>query len=87
MIEQRFARRGTPRHPPIKGRSVMKQEPANQVYRFDQNPSVRAERLRKEARGTPHGVRRDELLRRARQIEGLPPVQVPLASPDLVSSK
>jgi len=65
----------------------MKQEPANQVYRFDKNPSVRAERLRKEARGTPHGVRRDELLRRARQIEGLPAVQVPLASPDLVSSK
>jgi hypothetical protein len=29
----------------------------------------RAERLRKEARGTPAGVKRDELLRRALQIE------------------
>jgi hypothetical protein len=65
----------------------MAQEPVNQVYRFDQNPSARAERLRKEARGTPPGVRRDELLRRAQQIEGLPPVQEPLASPDLESSK
>ena len=60
-----------------------KQESLNQVYRFDQNPSARAERLRKEARGTPQGVRRDELLRRAQQIEGLPPVQEPPASPDL----
>ena len=70
----------------------MEQEPLNRVYRFDQNPSARAERLRKEARGTPHGVRRDDLLRRAQQIEGLqieglPAVQVQLASPDPQSSK
>jgi hypothetical protein len=65
----------------------MGQEPLNQVYRFKQSPSARAERLRKEARGTPHGVRRDELLRRAQQIEGLPPVQEPLESPDVESSK
>src|SRR6185312_5900020 len=75
-----------------KERSVMEQESLHRVYRFDQNPSARAERLRKEARGTPHGVRRDDLLRRAQQIEGLqieclPAVQVPLASPDPQSSK
>ena len=46
----------------------MEQESLNRVYRFDQNPSARAERLRKEARGTPHGVRRDDLLRRAKRI-------------------
>jgi hypothetical protein len=28
-----------------------------------------AERLRKEARGTPHGVKRDKLIRQARQAE------------------
>ena len=65
----------------------MAQEPVNQVYRFDQNPSARAERLRKEARGTPPGVRRDELLRRAQQIEGLPAVREPIPSPGLGSSK
>jgi hypothetical protein len=47
----------------------MEQESLNQVYRFDQSPSAQAARLRKEARGTPAGVKRDQLLRRARQIE------------------
>jgi len=47
----------------------MEQEPFNQVYRFDQSPSAQAARLRKEARGTPAGVKRDQLLRRARQME------------------
>lgn len=65
----------------------MEQDSANQVFRFDQEPSARAERLRKEARGTPTGVRRDELLRRARQIEGLSSVREPPASPDLQSFK
>jgi hypothetical protein len=41
----------------------------DQVHRFDNSPPAKAERLRKEARGTPPGVRRDELLRRALQIE------------------
>jgi hypothetical protein len=65
----------------------MEQSPLDQVYRFDQNPSTRAERLRKEARGTPLGVRHDELLRRAQQIEGLSRVQEPLLSSDLRSFK
>jgi hypothetical protein len=47
----------------------MEHTPDNQIYRLDQSPSAQAERLRKEARGTPPGVRRDQLLRRARQIE------------------
>ena len=66
---------------------AMEQSPLDQVYRFDQNPSTRAERLRKEARGTPLGVRRDALLRRAQQVEGLPCVQEAPASPDLQSFK
>jgi hypothetical protein len=41
----------------------------NRIYRFDQTPSARIARLRKEAGGTPPGVRRDELLRRAQQID------------------
>jgi hypothetical protein len=47
----------------------------DQVYRFDQSPSAQAERLRKEARGTPPGVKRDQLLRRAHQIENAARVQ------------
>jgi hypothetical protein len=47
----------------------MEPEPRDRVYRFDESPAARAERLRKEARGTPAGVKRDELLRRARHIE------------------
>jgi hypothetical protein len=61
----------------------MNQLSFDQVYRFDQTPSARAERLRKEARGTPPGVRRDELLRRAQQIENISPAQGPLPSLDL----
>jgi hypothetical protein len=66
---------------------AMEQSPLDQVYRFDQNPSTRAERLRKEARGTPLGVRRDALLRRAQQVEDLSRAQEPLPSPDLQSFK
>ena len=53
----------------------------DQVYRFDECPSAQAERLRKEARGTPPGVKRDQLLRRARQIENAARVQDLLNSP------
>ena len=65
----------------------MDQASLNQVYRFDQAPSARVERLRKEARGTPPGVRRDELLRRVQQIENISPAQEPLASLDLQPPK
>jgi hypothetical protein len=56
---------------------------SDQVYQFDQSPSARVERLRKEARGTPAGVKRDQLLRRARQIESAAITQDRLNSPDL----
>jgi hypothetical protein len=65
----------------------MDQASLNQVYRFDQAPSARVERLRKEARGTPPGVRRDELLRRAQQIENISPAQEPIASLDFQPPK
>jgi hypothetical protein len=54
----------------------MNQELLNEVYRFDQRPSARAVRLRKEARDMPAGVQQDALLRWAQQIES-----------DVVSSK
>lgn len=44
---------------------------SQQVYQFDLSPFAQAERLRKEARGTPAGVKREQLLRRARQIESM----------------
>jgi len=65
----------------------MNQVSLDQVYRFDQTPSARVKRLRKEARGTPPGVRRDELLRRVQQIENISPAQEPLASLDLQPPK
>jgi hypothetical protein len=60
---------------------------ARSSIRFDQTPSARVKRLRKEARGTPPGVRRDELLRRVQQIENISPAQEPLASLDLQPPK
>jgi hypothetical protein len=42
----------------------MVQEPRDKVYRFNEGPAAQAERLRKEARGTPAGVKRDALLGR-----------------------
>jgi hypothetical protein len=51
------------------------------VHRFDNSPPAKAERLRKEARGTPPGVRRDELLRRALQIDTAFQVEEWLKSP------
>jgi hypothetical protein len=58
----------------------------DQVHRFDNSPPAKAERLRKEARGTPPGVRRDQLLRRARQIETTSQVEW-LKSPGLQPPK
>jgi hypothetical protein len=57
----------------------------NQVDPLDENLSEQAERLRKEARGTPPGIERDKLLRRARQIETASHVREWLASPGLRS--
>ena len=40
-----------------------------QTATLDQRLTEQAERLRKEAQGTPPGVARDKLVRRARQAE------------------
>ena len=37
----------------------MEQEARDTVYRFNDSPAARAGRLRKEARGTPAGVKRE----------------------------
>ncbi len=58
-----------PRFRPSDKKSAMEQEARDTVYRFNDSPAARAGRLRKEARGTPAGVKRDALLRRALQIE------------------
>jgi hypothetical protein len=65
----------------------MEEDSANQIYRLDQNSSAQVERLRKEARGTPRGVRRDQLLRRARQIETASRVREWRSSPGLPPPK
>ena len=57
------------------------------VHRFDNSPPAKAERLRKEARGAPPGVRRDELLRRALQIDTAFQVEERLKSPGLQPPK
>jgi hypothetical protein len=46
-----------------------------------------AERLRKEAQGTPHGIDRERLLRRARQADTASHMNQWLASPGLQSPK
>ena len=50
---------------------------------LDQRLEEQAKRLRKEARGTPPGVEREKLLRRARQTETAAHIQEWLSSPGL----
>ena len=54
-----------------------------QTTTLDQRLSEQAERLRKEAQGTPQGVKRDDLLRRARQAETAAHMQEWITSPGL----
>jgi hypothetical protein len=56
-----------------------------QTTTLDQRLSEQAERLRKEAQGTPPGVKRDDLLRRARQAETAAHMQEWITSPGLRS--
>lgn len=64
-----------------------------QRQRFDQNQSledrlaVEAARLRQEARGTPPGVERERLIRRARQAETGSHISGWLRSPGLQPPK
>ena len=50
---------------------------------LDQRLTEQAERLRKEAQGTPPGVMRDQLIRQARQAETASHMQEWLSSPGL----
>jgi predicted trehalose synthase len=50
---------------------------------FDQRMEALAKRLRKEAQGTPPGVEREKLMRRARQAETAAHIQEWLTSPGL----
>ena len=50
---------------------------------LDQRLTEQAERLRKEAQGTPPGVMRDKLIRQARQAETASHIQEWLSSPGL----
>ena len=54
-----------------------------QTTPLDQRLTEQAERLRKEAQGTPPGVQRDKLVRRARQLETASHMQDWLSSPGL----
>lgn len=55
--------------------------PSDEVYRFDQSPWRRPS-VRQEARTAPSGVKRDELLRRAIQIEAAATVKDWSSTPD-----
>lgn len=54
-----------------------------QIDPLDKRLSEEAERLRKEARGTPPGVERDRLIRRARLAETASRMSEWLSSPGL----
>ena len=47
----------------------MDEQQPDGVYRFDHSLTAQADRLRKEAREAPPGVKRDQLLKRAAQLE------------------
>jgi hypothetical protein len=49
--------------------SALQQRRFKELAPLDQRLAEEAERLRKEARGTPRGVEREKLIRRARQAE------------------
>jgi hypothetical protein len=58
-----------------------------QTAPFDQRLSDEAQRLRKEAQGTPPGFERERLIRRARQAETASHVNQWLSSPGLRGTK
>jgi hypothetical protein len=58
-----------------------------QATPLDQRLEEQAKRLRKEARGTPPGVQREKLVRRARQAETAAHLQEWLSSPGLQPPK
>ena len=61
----------------------MQGRPFKQFAPLDQRLSQEAERLRKEAKGTPPGIERERLIRLARQAETASHMQEWLTSPGL----
>jgi hypothetical protein len=61
----------------------MQRRSFKQTTPLDQRLTEQAERLRKEAQGTPPGVARDNLLRQARQAQTASHMQEWLSSPGL----
>jgi hypothetical protein len=59
----------------------------NQTEPLGQRLSDEAERLRKQARGTPPGVERDKLIRRAKQAETASRFNNRLTAPELQPPK
>ena len=66
---------------------MQKRRRFKQITALDQRLDEQAERLRKEARGTPPGVERDNLIRRARQAETAAHLEQWLRSPGLQQPK
>jgi hypothetical protein len=62
---------------------AMERRRFKQEFRLDQRLLEQAERLSKEARGTPPGVERDRLMRLARQAETAARMSEWLSSPGL----
>ena len=63
--------------------SDMQRRHFKQIDSLDRRLGEEAERLRKEAKGTPPGVARERLIRRARQVEAASHMNEWLSSPGL----
>ena len=63
--------------------AVQRRRRVKQTSPLDQRLTDQAERLQKEARGTPPGIAREQLLRRARQAETAAHMEQWLTSPGL----
>jgi hypothetical protein len=69
---------------PLKERSrTVQRRRFKQTAPLEQRLTEEAQRLRKEARGTPPGIERERLIRRARQAETAVHIQEWLTSPGL----
>jgi hypothetical protein len=67
--------------------AVQKRSRVKQTSPLDQRLTDQAQRLRKEAKGTPPGVERERLLRRARQAEAAAHMEQWLTSPGVHAPK
>jgi hypothetical protein len=63
--------------------SAMQRRRFKETAPLDQRLKEQAQRLRKEARGMPHGIKRERLIRQARQAEIAVNMQEWLTSPGL----